>query len=220
MADITTADTSIAAGDLTATGYRIEGYDYAQLAGGNATLSFWVKGTKTGIHCVAFQNSAGNRSYVAEYTINTTATWEKKTITVPLTETGGTWDYTNGIGLAIVWTLASGTTFQTTKDTWQTGNYVATSNQVNACDNVANDFRITQVQLEKGDTATPFEYRHFEEEIALCQRYYEKSYNIDVAPGTTTVTGELRMFAQVLNSAAHGWGEQVQFRTTKRYMIT
>ena len=48
---------------------------------------------------------------------------------------------------------------------------------------------IESVQLEKGSTATSFDYRPYGTELALCQRYYEKSYNIDAAPGTVTEVG-------------------------------
>ena len=172
-ADVTTVDSSIAAGDYARFQYKVEGHDYARIAGGNAVLTFWVSATKTGTHCVAFRNSGNDRSYVVEYTVDVADTWEKKTITVPLTETAGTWDYTTGIGLNISWSLAAGSTYQTTADAWQTGNYVATSNQVNACDNTLNNFRIAQVQLEKGDNATPFEYESYADTFNKCLRYYE-----------------------------------------------
>jgi hypothetical protein len=50
-------------------------------------------------------------------------------------------------------------------------------------------FYITGVQLEKGSSATAFEQRMYGQELALCQRYYEKSYNIGVVPGTATIEG-------------------------------
>ena len=36
-------------------------------------------------------------------------------------------------------------------------------------------YDIAEIQLEEGSVATPFEFRHPTEELALCQRYYEKS---------------------------------------------
>lgn len=187
--DVTTADASVGAAEYAVIEYNVEGYDYAQIAGDDATLSFWVRAAKTGIHCLAFRNSANNRTYVTEYTVNTADTWEKKTVTVPLTETGGTWNYVNGRGLNIVWSLLVGTDNHTTKDTWQSTGDIATSNQVNELDNVANNFYIAQVQLERGSTATPFELRSFDTEVSLCQRYFQKSYDLLTAPGTATVTG-------------------------------
>lgn len=45
------------------------------------------------------------------------------------------------------------------------------------------------VQFEHGSLATPFELRNIGQELSLCERYYEKSYNTTVAPGTITYDG-------------------------------
>ncbi len=172
--DVTTADTSTAAGDFAIINQKIEGYNVRDLIGQTFTLSFWVKSPKTGVHCVSFINSGVNRSYVLEYTVTTANTWEYKTVTVVGgLITGGTWNWTNGIGLYVVFSLKGGTTFQTTPGSWQVGDFQCTSNQVNVMDNVANDFFLTGVQLEVGTVATPFERRPYGTELALCQRYFE-----------------------------------------------
>jgi hypothetical protein len=172
--DVSTADTSIAAGDYAIVKQPIEAINVYDLIGRTFTLSFWVRSTKTGTHCVSFRNLSNNISYVAEYSVSVSETWEFKTVTVTngLT-TSGTWTWSSTDALQVGFTLAAGSTYQTTKDAWQSGNYIATANQVNCVDSDANTFAIVGVQLELGATNTPFEYRSYDQELAMCQRYYE-----------------------------------------------
>lgn len=157
LVDCTTVDSSIAAGDYAQLVFsQLEGADFAvNLAQRDMTLHFWVKHTKTGVYCVRLANSVGDRSYVAEYTINAADTWEWKVINIPASPSAGTWDYGAGRGLWVSFPLACGSTYQTTAGAWQTGNYIATANQVNACDSTSNNFRIARVKLETGKIATP-----------------------------------------------------------------
>jgi hypothetical protein len=177
--NVTTADTVVDAGDVYQLRQFIEGLNVASFGFGQAgsrfvTLSFWVKGTKTGIHNVAFKNNTPDRTYIAEYTIVTTNTWEYKTITIPV-DTIGTWLYDTGVGLRIDFTLACGTNRHTTANTWTAGNFNGSANQVNALDTIGNTFKIALVQLEAGSVATSFDVRSVGQELALCQRYYYAS---------------------------------------------
>lgn len=185
--DVTTADASIAAGDNYSVQYIVEGYDISQAGFGQSnqkeiTLSFWHKHTVTGTYCVGFTNSAVNRSYVAEYTQSVADTWEKSTITITA-DSSGTWLYTNGGGLLIWFTIAAGSTYQTTAGSWQAGLFYATSNQVNAMDNASNNFKLALIKLELGSVATPYPVENRADILARCQRYYEKSYDMDLVPG-------------------------------------
>uniref|UniRef100_A0A6M3KMU0 Uncharacterized protein n=1 Tax=viral metagenome TaxID=1070528 RepID=A0A6M3KMU0_9ZZZZ len=172
--DCTAAESAVAAGERAAFRYKIEGFDFKRFEGETATLSFWVKAVKTGIYCVAFYNAAGNKAYVVEYTINSASTWEKKTATLTF-NSGGTFLYTTGIGLYIEWIIMVGSNFHTTAEAWQSGNYLATSNQVNGLDSTDNNFWLTGVQLELGSVATPFEVRPFAQELDLASRYAQAS---------------------------------------------
>jgi hypothetical protein len=188
---VTTADAVQDASDIYAIQQTIEGYGIRDLIGRTFTLSFWVRSSKTGIHCAAFRNSGPDRSYVAEYTVNSANTWEYKTITVSGgLITAGTWNWNNGYGLGVSFSLMGGSTFRTTAGTLQTGNFLTTINQVNVMDTIGNIFAITGVQLEVGAVATPFEHRPFGAELALCQRYYSTatlrsntSYTTGSGPG-------------------------------------
>jgi hypothetical protein len=199
--DVTGADTSIGAAQFLAIRTKLEGYDIRTLVGQNATLSFWVKAVKPGTYCVVFLSGGTDRMYPVEYTINSANTWEKKTITVPMTDcANGTWDFTNGVGLQIRWVIAAGSTYNNgTNETWGTTGLYGTPNQVNGLDSTNNDFYLTGVQLEKGSVATPFEHRPYAEELALCQRYYEKSYLHSVVPGTVTPTGRIFWTSTIAN---------------------
>jgi len=172
----TTAHPTVAIGDLAYITQKVEGYNITDLIGQTFTLSFWVRSAKIGTHCVAFNNSPTTHTYVATYTINAANAWEYKTITI----TNGlpstiSWNTTNGIGLFLVWTLMAGATYQTTGGAWSAGNYIATSAQVNLGDTAGNLFAITAVQLLPGASTPTFENRQLQEDIALCQRYYQST---------------------------------------------
>lgn len=174
LIDCQTIDSSISSSDFCIIQQRVEGYNWLPLAQKPVTLSFWVKATKIGKYCVALGNASPfDRSIVKEFTINNSDVWEYKTLTFPASPSAGSWDYTNGIGLRVSFCLAAGSNYQSIEDSWQTGNFHATANQVNACDNIVNNFRLCGIQLEAGSIATPFEQRSFQHEIILCQRYYE-----------------------------------------------
>lgn len=188
--NVATADTSIAASDYALILQPIEGYNIVDLLGKTCTLSFWARAVTTGTYCVAFRNSVADRSYVAEFTINSTTTWEYKTVTFTMDDgLTGTWDFTNGVGLYVNFILAAGSNFQTTPGSWQSGSYLATSNQVNGVATTDDHLRLSMVQLEVGSSATSFESRSIQQELALCQRYFEKSYDLEVTPADSAVSG-------------------------------
>uniref|UniRef100_A0A6M3XJX2 Uncharacterized protein n=1 Tax=viral metagenome TaxID=1070528 RepID=A0A6M3XJX2_9ZZZZ len=215
--DCTTIDASIAAGDQIFLDHKIEGYNFAPFVGRATTLSFWVKSVKTGIYCVAFVNSGSDRSYVVEYTINSASTWEKKTITLTFDYSGGTWNYIDGIGIRVVFAIATGSTYQTTANAWQSGNYIATSNQVNGADSADNNFWLAQVQFELGSVATDFEYRQFGDELARCQRYYWKTFPYATAPAQNldSLNGAIGVYVSV--AGANGYAnKRIQFPVVMR----
>ena len=179
LLNVTTADTSIAAGEYCAVEQIIEGINANGLGLGwgtasakTCTLSFSVRSSVTGTYCVAFRNAATNRSYVGTYTVNAANTWESKTITVP-GDTTGTWASNNTQGIRISFTAAVGSTFQTTAGAWQAGNFLGTSAQANLLATVSNNMRITNVQFEVGSFATPFQRVQTDLEYLRCKRYYQ-----------------------------------------------
>lgn len=175
----TTQDTTPGTDGYVLLRQKIEGYNIVDIISdgynNGFTLSFWIKNSNIGTYCVSIMDSAQSRAYLAEYTINAANTWEKKTIVVTAAPSGGTWDTTNGIGLLLGWTFVSGTDYDDgVNGTWVSTGEFSTSNQKNWAD-VASNVWITGVQLEAGTRATNYEFRSFQQELALCQRYHQKS---------------------------------------------
>jgi len=207
---VDTADSSIAAGDYYVIQYRIEGQNVAHLMLGTSdavkvTLSFWVKSSLTGNHGASLQNGASNRSYPFQYNISTANTWEKITKTFQL-DTSGTWLTTNGIGLKLMLDLGSGTTYQGTADAWGGANYHTASSSVQLIATGSATWYITGIQLEVGETATPFEHRSYGDELARCQRYYE--YGRIAQIDTPVITGSfvvLKRVAPTMTRLGNTW---------------
>jgi hypothetical protein len=157
---------------------RIEGFNVADLGWGTAsaqtvTLSFWVRSSLTGTFGGVIQNSANNRSYPFTYTISAANTWEYETITIA-GDTTGTWvGATNGLGLAIWFGLGVGSSLSGTAGAWSGSSLYSATGATSVVGTNGATFYITGVQLEKGFTATSFDYRPYGTELALCQRYYE-----------------------------------------------
>ena len=172
--DITTAETAVAAGDYLFQEYRITGSDFLGIHEQTVTIQFTHNHTKTGTYCVGLRNSANNRSYTFEYTQSVSDTEEVHTETVTLDQSG-TWLLTEAdVGLRLMFVVMTGSTFQTSADTWTAGNYFATSNQVAGADSASNNFKIGKVGLYLGSTAPTFK----SEPISIVKnqvRYYIQS---------------------------------------------
>jgi hypothetical protein len=181
--------------DIYVFSQKVEGYNFADAAFGTAsaksiTLSFWVRSSLTGTFGGSLLNSAANRVYVFSYSISAANTWEYKTITVS-GDTTGTWLTDNGVGLSIYWDLGSGASQKGTAGSWGTTVYYGPTGGTNVIGTNGATFYITGVQLEIGTTATPFERRLYGQELALCQRYYTKTYNTTQPPANAASGGLL-----------------------------
>jgi len=185
LGNTSSAATSLGASDYYFINQKIEGLNIADLAWGTAsaatvTLSFWVRSSLTGTFGGGLRNSAFSRSYPFSYTISVANTWEQKTITIA-GDTSGTWLTTNGIGIEIDFSLGAGSSYSGTAGAWNGNNNLSATGATSVVGTSGATFYITGVQLEKGSTATSFDYRPYGTELALCQRYYEKSFDIGTA---------------------------------------
>ena len=178
--DCTTADASLSAGDYIHLSHYLEGQDLQHFKKGTSsaekiTLSFHVRSNKTGTYIVEFYDGDNSRSNSQSYTINSADTWEKKTITID-GDTSGALGNDNGASLGIFFFLAAGSNFSsgTLNTSWGSRTIANVAvGQVNLADNTANEWYVTGIQLELGDSASDFEHRSFGEELSLCQRYFQ-----------------------------------------------
>jgi hypothetical protein len=119
-------------------------------------------------------NATPNQFYPFTYTISTANTWEQKSITIPASVTG-TWNSTNGQGLQVEFSLGAGATYSGTASAWTSSVILQPTGSTSVVGTNGATWSVTGVQLEKGSTATSFDYRPYGTEFALCQRYYQSN---------------------------------------------
>ena len=177
--------------------YRFEGQDLQRFAKGTASaksfsLSFWVKAFQTGTYICELYDADNTRQCSKSYTVNTSGTWEYKTVTFP-SDTTGVFGNDNAYSMAVNFWLGASSTFTsgTLNTSW--GASVLANRavgQTNVASSTSNYFQITGVQLEANPQPTPFEQRPYGTELALCQRYYEVqrsvSYGLHINGVATT----------------------------------
>lgn len=198
--DCTTADTSLASNEQGYISYFAEGQDLQGFEKGFSTakgftLSFYVKTNKTGLYTVSIFDRDNSRKVNGSYTVSNTS-WNRYTINFPA-DTTGKFDDDNASSLEIFFHLYAGsdTNTGTLSETWAASvDAGSTTGQVNFADSTSNDWEITGIQLEVGDTATPFEHRSYAEELQACHRYYYKTvgttgYLVGRGNGTTNLAG-------------------------------
>lgn len=206
-------------------GFRhyIEGYRVARLHFGQAdaipvSIAFWVKSTLTGTFSLCLANVNLDRSYVTLLTIDTANTWEYKTVTIPGC-TDGIWNIETGVGLQVYLGFCQGPTAGTTTTTlnaWHVANARGHASQTNFAATVGNTVQLTGLLVLPGTSiptrqSAPYVARPFDEELFLCQRYWEKSYNYNVLPGTIQAAGPASTVTHWTN-AYH----TIQFKVRKR----
>jgi hypothetical protein len=173
--------TSLSAYSVLSTDYfvlsqPIEGYNTADLGWGTAnaqpvTLSFRVYSSLTGTFGGSVYNNAGNRSYPFTYTVSSANTWTTVSVTIP-GDTSGAWLTNNSVGINVFFGLGVGSNFSGAAGAWNGSLNLSATGATSVVGTSGATFYITGVQLEKGSTATSFDYRPYGTELALCQRYY------------------------------------------------
>lgn len=167
---LTTANNAPGATDESVIVQKIEGWRFRSIAQRACKIQFWVKATLTGIYSISLRNDVPDQSCVIPFTINTTETWELKTLNMPATPAAGTWNYGSGGGLRVGLVLMIGSTRQTaTTNTWISGYYHGTASNVNGVQTGATNFKFTSFDIfpAVGNIAP---LRNHEDDIKLCTR--------------------------------------------------
>jgi hypothetical protein len=192
---VSTAQASLGSNDELSVLIPIEGVRAARLAFGTAaaaaiSFGFWIKAHRTGTYSGSLRNAGKNRAYP----FNAADTWEYKTVTISTGDTSGTWAKDTGVGLYLSICIAGGSSRLGAAAAWagaDTSGATGTTNGVAATSDV---FQITGVvvlpgiELPASDRA-PFIMRPFDQEVLLAKRYWQKSYDYSVAPGTNIGAG-------------------------------
>ena len=212
--DVTTADTSIGATGSHAIKQTIEssyihhsGWDYTS-SSSKITLQFWAKSVKAGDYHIMFRchDASGERYYISKYTL-VANTWKHIEIVVP-GDSNLVFNDDNGEGLEVRWMLSAGDDRNdATADTWFApgSDFDQTTNtQVNFFDSTDNNFFLTGVQLEIGDTASDFEHLPHDVQLQRCQRYFQSYIDPPLrgAVNATSAMGRLGMVLPVTMRAA------------------
>ena len=155
----------------------IEGNNVAHCGFGTSnaqtlTLSFYARSSLTGTFGGAIYNGAANRSYPFTYTISTADTFELQTVTFA-GDTSGTWATDNTAGINVLFSLGAGSSKLGTPGAWTGSFKPGATGQTNLVATNGATLYLSGVQLEVGNTATPFEHRSYGDELARCLRYYE-----------------------------------------------
>ena len=187
---------SVSSYSVTSTDYfgvaqYIEGYNVADLAWGTAnaktvTLSFQVYSSLTGTFGGAINNSAFNRSYPFSYSIPVANAWTTISVTIA-GDTSGTWLSTNGIGMSVFFGIGVGSAVSTTAGAWAAGSYYSSTGATSVVGTNNAFFAVTAIQLEVGSSATGYEYRQYQQELALCQRYYFRRNVVDASTDVVAI---------------------------------
>jgi len=181
--DCTTADASIAAGEILLLRQGIEGQNLQRIGKGvsgaqQITISFYVKASAVFTFGVELEDTDNSRQVTKLFA--TTTDWVRHSFIIAADEDDGSSPFAddNAESLRVNFILHAGSNF--TSGTLNTASFANSTNANRAVgissfySNTANNFFLTGVQMEVGPVATEFEQEDFGVTLAKCQRYFLK----------------------------------------------
>lgn len=203
---------------------QIRDLNFGTASASPITLSFWVNSSLTGTHSGCVQNHNNTRSYPFTFTIAAASTWTFITVTIA-GDTAGTW--LNGsqgggtqpgvLGMELrLFNLGSGANFLAAAGAWTAGNFTGVTGSVQIVTTGAAQIAVTGVRLEKGSAATTDEVLPLEIAVALCQRYFEKSFPLYTAPGQNLGVGGAFTSGQIVGASTAQTLGGVVYKVQKR----
>jgi hypothetical protein len=212
--------------------YYTEGYDTQKILNTDFSVIFWVKSSVASNRSLSVRNGNDTHSFVQQYNIAAANTWQLVALKIPALSTcPGTFSKTNGRGLITCFSaLVGNVALQTaTLNSWQSGSfYSGVGEDTTWMTGTNHDFSIAGVMILPGDftgiDAATYNFvragRNFGEELSLTQRYFEKSYEFEVSPGTNTENGAIGI--RYFNMAVTPYNNRYYhtYRAAKRTTIT
>lgn len=209
--ECTTADTSVDSTHYIQLSQKIEGYNFVPFVGKTALMSFKIKSNMTdATFCIFLKNNGNDRTYIKEFTITGDGNWETVSMIVPFDYSGGTWNYGSGVGLRVGFTFMTGSTYQSSPDSWLSGSYLGTSNCDNFANTVGNYVELDEIQLHEGNIYLPYPHENIGDTLAKCYRYFWKGQ----------ATGKARASFYFGSAFGYASGPFVQFLVPMRTVPT
>lgn len=210
---VTTAQITITANESFSVYQLVERINARDLFDKSHSLSLVLQSSLPGTYCVCIRDAGVDWSYVVECVITEAGVPQSFSFpNIPTLPTAsGNWG-TNETdpSYSVSVTVASGSSYQTTSNVWNSGNFVSTTNQTNLFATIGNTLDITLIQHEPGVSCTPFVFIPFDEDLRKCQRYYTKSHNYDTNPNqftlitsASTTSGNILTFTSTTGSVTN-----------------
>ena len=226
---ITTAQASLGGNDELSVVLPIEGVRTSRLAFGSASaaplsLGFWFSAQRPGIYSGAIRNGARNRSWPFTFTVAEADTrqWVSLSgLSAIAGDVTGAWSAGSDVGLSVTICLAAGAARCGAPGAWIAADCSGAAGTTNGVAAVSDEFYIGNVIVlpglyQPGAERAAHAMRPADEELRVCQRYYEKSFAASVAPATGLGEAQAFEFIQIGPALAAQVAGYVRFASTKR----